>query len=636
MSHLVIGTAGHIDHGKTTLVRALTGIDTDRLKEEKQRGITIELGFAHLELPQTPPIGIVDVPGHEKFVHHMVAGVTGIDLVVLVIAADEGVMPQTREHLDICRLLGVGRGLIALTKTDLVEPEWLEMVRDDVRQFVAGTFLEESPIVGVSAETGEGLEELKEQIRASLSTIPVRASGGIPRLPVDRVFTMKGFGTVVTGTLIAGSLRTGDTVQMLPSGDQYRIRGLQVHGRSVEKALAGQRTAVNLQGAEKLSLHRGDVITAVGAITPSFLMDASLHLLKNAPRPLANRTRVRLHLGTSEIFARTVVLGRESLDPGGDGMVQFRLESPGVALPRDRYVIRSYSPAVTLGGGTLIDTHPLKHKKFSSQAVESLRVLSGDDREESSLLLLREAGPQGLAGTALSRRLNLDHQEAYAILDGLTRRGAAVRVPGKPPLFLDAETVAAHEGTCLEILRRYHAQEPLKPGLSREELKSRLARLAERAFPLLLERLEAAGSIVAKKDLVRLSTHKVSLRIDQAEVKGKVENYYRRVGLQPPVKSVIAEELALDQAALKEALTLLLGDGRLVKISEEIAIHSESLTPLREKVVRFLEEHEKIAMPDFKEISGLSRKYSIPVMEYFDRSGVTVRVGDHRLLRKSS
>jgi selenocysteine-specific elongation factor len=636
MSHLVIGTAGHIDHGKTTLVRALTGIDTDRLKEEKQRGITIELGFAHLDLPQTPPVGIVDVPGHEKFVHHMVAGVTGIDLVVLVIAADEGVMPQTREHLDICRLLGVGRGLIALTKTDLVEPEWLEMVRDDIRQFVAGTFLEESPIVGVSAETGEGLEELKEQIRASLSSIPVRPYGGVPRLPVDRVFTMKGFGTVVTGTLIAGSLRTGDTVEVLPAGEQYRIRGLQVHGQSVEKALAGQRTAVNLQGAEKRSLYRGDVITAVGAITPSFLMDASLHLLKSAPRPLANRTRVRLHLGTSEILARTVVLGRESLDPGGDGMVQFRLESPGVALPRDRYVIRSYSPAVTLGGGTLIDTHPLKHKKFSSQAVASLKILDGDDREESSLLLLREAGPEGLAGAALSRRLNLDHQEAHVILDRLTRLGAAVRVPGKPPLFLDADTVAACEGTCLEILREYHALEPLKPGLSREELKSRLGRLADKAFPLLLERLEAAGSVAAEKDLVRLSTHKVSLRSDQAEVKGKVESYYRRVGLQPPVKTVIAEDLALDQAALKEALTLLLADNRLVKISEEIAIHTESLTPLKEKVIHFLEANEKISMQDFKEISGLSRKYSIPVMEYFDRSGVTVRVGDHRLLRKTS
>jgi selenocysteine-specific elongation factor len=453
---------------------------------------------------------------------------------------------------------------------------------------------------------------------------------------VDRVFTMKGFGTVVTGTLIAGSLRTGDTVEVLPAGEQYRIRGLQVHGRSVEKALAGQRTAVNLQGAEKRSLFRGDVITAVGAITPSFLMDASLHLLKNAPRPLANRTRVRLHLGTSEIFARTVVLGRESLDPGGDGMVQFRLESPGVALPRDHYVIRSYSPAVTLGGGTLVDTHPLKHKKFSSQAVASLEILAGDDRDESSLLLLREAGPEGLAGAALSRRLNLDHQEAHVILDRLTRRGAAVRVPGKPPLFLDADTTAAGEARCLEILGQYHALEPLKPGLSREELKSRLGRLADKAFPLLLERLEAAGTVAAEKDLVRLSTHKVSLRSDQAEVKGKVESFYRRVGLQPPVKTVIAEELALDQTALKEALTLLLADNRLVKVSEEIAIHTESITPLKEKVIRFLETHEKIDMQDFKEISGLSRKYSIPVMEYFDRSGVTVRVGDHRLLRKTS
>jgi selenocysteine-specific elongation factor len=636
MSHLVVGTAGHIDHGKTSLVRALTGIETDRLKEEKLRGITIELGFAYLELADTPPVGIVDVPGHEKFVHHMVAGVAGIDLVVLVIAADEGVMPQTREHLDICRLLGVTKGLVALTKTDLVEKEWIEMVTDDIRQFVAGTFLESSPVIPVSSVTGDGLPELRASLRAALQGIPSRVAAGVPRLPVDRVFTMKGFGTVTTGTLVAGSLKVGEAVEVLPAGRQYRIRGLQVHGESVTKAFAGQRTAVNLQGAEKSALHRGDVITGPGAIAPSFLMDARLQLLAGNSRPLANRTRVRLHLGTSEILARVVILGQEDLEPGGEAMVQFRLEAPGVALPRDHFVIRSYSPAVTLGGGVLIDTHPPKHKKYSSSAVASLKVLAGDNAEDSALLLLGEAGGKGLDAPALGDRLNLGREEAFALLDRLTRKDGAVRVSGKPPVFLHPDALSSYEAQCLSLLSAFHRDEPLKAGISREELKSRLARLNERAYPHLLEKLVSGGKIVAEKDLVRLREHKVSLRSDQAEVKRKVEAYYRRVGLQPPVQPVIAGELSLERAALSEAVSLLLADGVLVKITEEMAMHSESISGLREKVVEYLTAHGEIDMPAFKDLSGLSRKYSIPVMEYFDRSGVTVRVGDVRKLRKSS
>jgi selenocysteine-specific elongation factor len=636
MSHLVIGTAGHIDHGKTSLVRALTGIDTDRLKEEKLRGITIELGFAHLELPDVPPVGIVDVPGHEKFVHHMVAGVAGIDLVILVIAADEGVMPQTKEHLDICRLLGVTRGLVALTKTDLVDADWLEMVTDDVRQFVAGTFLEDAPIIPVSSQSGTGLPELRQEIGSALRGIPARAAGGIPRLPVDRVFTMKGFGTVTTGTLVAGSLKVGDTVEVLPAGREYRIRGLQVHGESVTKATAGQRTAVNLQGAEKTALHRGDVITGPGAMSPSYLMDARLKLLAGAPRPLANRTRVRLHLGTSEILARTVVLGQEDLQPGGEAMVQFRLESPGVALPRDHFVVRSYSPPFTLGGGVLIDTHPEKHKKFSSAAVASLEVLAGDDPDESALLLLNEAGPAGLGVPQLARRLNIDNDSAFGMLDRLGRRDDAIRIPVKPPIFMHADSVRDYEERCLALLASYHSEEPLKPGISREELKSRLVRLTEKAFPFLLERLTNSGKIVAEKDIVRLREHKVSLRTDQAEVKAKVEAYYRRVGLQPPVPGVISGELSLLPEALAEAVSLLLTEGTFVKITEEMAIHAASIEGLRQKVIDYLTAQQEIDMPAFKTLSGLSRKYSIPVMEYFDRAGVTIRVGDHRKLRKSS
>ncbi len=635
MNHLVIGTAGHIDHGKTSLVKALTGIDTDRLKEEKDRGITIELGFAHLDLPGVPPVGIVDVPGHEKFIHHMVAGVTGIDLVLLVIAADEGIMPQTREHLDICRLLGVRKGLVALTKVDLVEPDWLALVREEVQDFVSGTFLEGSPVLPLSSSTGEGLDGLREAIADQLAGLPPRPTTAVPRLHVDRVFTMKGFGTVVTGTLVSGTLKVGEPVEVLPEKREYRIRGLQVHGRSVDSASAGQRTAVNLQGAERSALHRGDTVTLPGAIEPSFLMDAHLALLPSAPRPLLHRTRLRLHLGTSENLTRVVLLGRERLKPGDDGMVQFRLESPGVALPRDRFVVRSYSPIVTLGGGELIDSHPAKHKGRSSQALHDVEVLASGDLAQSALLLLRAAKLEGLGDDRLAGRLNIDRKEALSVLDDLSREGSSVPVPGRPPLFLHAAAVEDYEGRALKILETFHGQEPLKAGLSKEELRSRLS-ATPRSFPLLLERLKKAGKIALEKDLVRLSGHKVRLRSDQEAIKKRVEEYFYRKGLQPPVNAVIGADLGIDPALLRESVALLQAEEKLEKITEDLSIHRESLSPLRKKLVDFLGSRGRVTMQDFKEISDLSRKYTIPIMEYFDRTGLTIRVGDHRVLRKST
>jgi selenocysteine-specific elongation factor len=415
VSHLIVGTAGHIDHGKTTLVRALTGIDTDRLKEEKERGITIELGFAHLDLPGLPPVGIVDVPGHEKFVHHMVAGVAGIDLVLLVIAADEGIMPQTREHLDICRLLGVRAGLVVLTKADLVEPEWLEMVLQEVATFLAGSFLEGAPILPVSSTSGAGIPQLRAAITALLAKVPERPTSGIPRLPVDRVFTMKGFGTVVTGTLIAGRLGVGDTVEALPARIQSRIRGIQVYGAAVEAARAGQRTAINLQGVEKAAIARGSVLTLPGLLDTTYLMDARLTCLASAARPLANRTRVRLHLGTSELLARVILLGRDELAPGEEALVQFRLESPGVALPRDRFVISGYSPVVTLGGGELVDTRPAKHRQFSAAALEHATIMGSAQPARAVPLLVKEAWLAGLGRDEIARRLNLDAGAAHKI-----------------------------------------------------------------------------------------------------------------------------------------------------------------------------------------------------------------------------
>ncbi len=636
MSHLIVGTAGHIDHGKTTLVRALTGIDTDRLKEEKERGITIELGFAHLDLPGLPPVGIVDVPGHEKFVHHMVAGVAGIDLVLLVIAADEGVMPQTREHLDICRLLGVGSGLVVLTKADMVDADWLEMVTQDVSAFLTGSFLEGSPILAVSSTTGQGIPALRDAIAQALGRVPARPATGIARLPIDRIFTMKGFGTVVTGTLTAGRLAVGESVEVLPTRLESKIRGIQVYGKAVDAARAGQRTAINLQGVEKSAVERGAVLSHPGLLEPSFLMDAKLICLKTAAKPLANRTRVRLHLGTSEILARVILLGRAELAPGEEAMVQFRLESPGVALPRDRFVIRGYSPVVTLGGGELVDTRPSKHRQFSQAALDHVAIMAESDPAQSVPLLVGETGLAGAGREDLSRRLNIETGTMHNHLSALVKNGTLLEIAGSPPLWVHREEADGFEERSLRILKDFHATEPLKPGLSKEELKSKFPTAAPRVFSSLIDLLAKRGKIVVEQDLVRLKTHRIELRVDQELVKGKVEEVFIRAGLQTPTLDAVAQELRLDAKAVREAIGLLLAGKKLVKITEEILMHEQSLAPLRAKVGEFLKGGAKMGMPEFKEISGVSRKYSVPLLEYFDRSGLTIRVGDQRVLRRSA
>jgi selenocysteine-specific elongation factor len=636
VSHLIVGTAGHIDHGKTTLVRALTGIDTDRLKEEKERGITIELGFAHLDLPGLPPVGIVDVPGHERFVHHMVAGVAGIDLVLLVIAADEGIMPQTREHLDICRLLGVRVGLVVLTKSDLVEADWLEMVAQDVAGFLAGTFLEGAPVIPVSSTTGQGIAGLRTAIAQALGRVPPRETTGIARLPVDRVFTMKGFGTVVTGTLIAGQLRVGETVEALPSRIEARIRGIQVYGQAVDAARAGQRTAINLQGVEKSAIERGAVLSHPGLLEPSFLMDARLSYLASAAKPLANRTRIRLHLGTSEILARAILLGRAELAPGEEAMVQFRLESPGVALPRDRFVIRGYSPVVTLGGGELVDTRPAKHRQFSRAALEHVEIMADSDPAQTVPLLVGERGLAGIGREELSRRLNVAAGTMHNQLQALVKSGVLLEIAGAPPLWLHREAAEHFERSALGLLGDFHAAEPLKPGAPKEELKSKFPAASPRVFAALLELLARRGKLAVEQDLVRLASHRVQLRVDQEQVKERIEAVFLRAGLQTPALDGVAQELRLDAKALREAVGLLLAEKKLVKITEEILMHEGNLAPLREKVRSYLKDGAKLGMPEFKELSGVSRKYSVPLLEYFDRSGLTIRVGDQRVLRRAS
>ena len=633
MKYIIVGTAGHIDHGKTSLVKALTGIDTDRLKEEKERGISIELGFAHLTLPGGLRLGIVDVPGHERFVKTMLAGVGGIDLVILVIAADEGIMPQTREHLHICRLLHIPRGLVALTKRDLVDPDWLEMVAEETRIFLKGTFLEGAPVLPVSATTGAGLEELKTALAALAAAAEPKRVEGIFRLPIDRVFTMKGFGTVITGTLLAGSVKVGDEVVVLPEGARSRVRRLQVHGETVEQAFAGQRTAVNLPGIEVSGIERGSLLCFPGTLRPSAAMDATLTLLADAPRALKNRGRVRLHLGTSELLARVVLLDREELDPGQSAYVHLRLEAPGAALPQDRFVIRSYSPAVTIGGGIILDPAPPERRRKRQEILDHLQVLEQGSPSDRLERLLLQAGavpmnPEGLRGAS-----DLDPGLLREALTGLLAEGRIVPVGGREEeAYLHRRTYEGLTGEIRVRLGEFHQQQPLKDGLAREELRSKLpGRISAALFGRLLGDLQAAGLVAQERDKVRLASHTPRLSEVEEAVRGRLETLYREAGLQPPGQEAALQQAAPDRKLAQAVFFRLVDDGTLIRIKDDLYLHREHVERAKGMLLQHLKAHGSIGVPTFKELLGVSRKYAIPFLEYFDQVRVTRRQGDERL-----
>ncbi|MGP8090651.1 MAG: selenocysteine-specific translation elongation factor, partial [Syntrophobacteraceae bacterium] len=478
MKQVILGTAGHIDHGKTSLIKALTGIDTDRLKEEKLRGITIELGFAHMDMPGGERLGIVDVPGHEKFVKHMVAGATGIDLVALVIAADEGVMPQTREHMEICELLRVKKGLVVLTKIDLVnDSDWLEMVREDIVEFLKTTFLEGCEIIAVSAVTGQGLEELKKSLARLFAEVEPKSSEGPFRLAIDRVFTMRGFGTVITGTSISGRLQIGDPVVIYPNGLKSKVRGIQTHGNDVQEVLPGQRTAVNLQGMERALIERGDVLASVGALSASHMIDIQLELLKSAPRPLKHRAKIRFHTGTAEHLATMILLDRQELKPGEKTFAQIRLDQPTAVLRGDRFVLRSYSPVLTIGGGTVLHPLPRKHKGSAKrEAVKALEKLFKSPEPDIILWHLQDAGWAGLGEVELRIRTNVPQKFLEKTLQQFTSARKVVLYDKENRKLIHPDALEEMKSSVTSILADYHSRFPLKPGMSKEEIPALLSK----------------------------------------------------------------------------------------------------------------------------------------------------------------
>jgi selenocysteine-specific elongation factor len=638
MREFVLGTAGHVDHGKTSLVKALTGTDTDRLKEEKKRGITIELGFAFLDLPCGHRLGIIDVPGHERFVKNMVAGATGIDLLAFVIAADEGIMPQTREHFEICRLLGVKRGLVVLTKKDMVDEEWLALVQEDVRQFLAGSFLEDAPMVAVSSTTGEGIAEVREVLDRLVRNSEFSEAQGPFRLPVDRVFSMKGFGVVVTGTSISGRIGVGEDITVYPQGHTAKIRGIQVHGQDVELVEAGKRTAINIQGLDTEMIARGNMLATPGTLAPSYLLDADFLYLSSSSKPLKNRTRVRVHIGTAEIMGRIVLLEEEELSPGSRANVQILLEEPFGAWPGDRYVVRSYSPVATIGGGGIWNGSPPKRRRFKEANSEIFSLYQAGSAEDIALLHLREAGIAGLTFEALCVKMGQFGKRFRKLLDGPVSSRKIIMVDSERQRMVAAETFEAMGTSLQKILDDFHRNNSMKPGLSKEELRSRLqGDMDQRFFQLLLNTLVKQGRIVVDESVVRLAGHRVSLKADAMSIRTEMEAFYIEAGLTPPTVREVQERFVRYPAPLvREVLDLLVREQVLVKISEDLYFPVHALTALQEQLVAFIRKEGEIDAPRFKNLTGLTRKFSIPLLEYFDRIKVTIRVGDRRLLRERS
>ena len=593
MKHIVVGTAGHIDHGKTALVKALTGIDTDRLKEEKERGISIDLGFAHLAIAPDVRLSIIDVPGHEKFIRNMLAGVAGIDFVLLIVAADESIRPQTREHFDICRLLGIRKGIVVLTKADKVDRETLAMVRCEVEEFLRGSFLEAAPIITVSAKTGAGLEELRSALAALALQIQAKDASRFFRLPIDRAFSMRGFGTVVTGTLISGTLKAEDEVELLPTGRRLRVRGLQVHNEPASVATAGQRTAVNLPGIEPGEISRGMVLAEPGRLRPTTQIDCAFQLLPGA-KPLKHRAPVHFHSGTVELVGEIRLLGE---------YLRIILREPIMALPGDRFILRSFSPVFTIGGGIVLDIAAPRRAP-----VERLKILEHGTISERVALFVRES-PGGMSAADLVARTGLP--EAELIQAGF--------VPA-PGWFVDKAWFYRAVTAIEDQLTQFHRDKPLLPGMPRGELH----------YPaLILDALLASSqNVVMNGDVVRLKTHKVAFREDETEATRRIEAAFETAGLAAPSVNDVLAASGVENTRARTLLHILLKEKRLIRVTADLVFHASAMDRLHQLLIK----GTRFSVADFKTWTGVSRKYAIPLLEYLDRQRITRREGDIRIV----
>jgi len=632
IKHVIVGTAGHIDHGKSSLVEALTGTNPDRLEEEKRRGITLDLGFAFLDL-EGVRLGLVDVPGHERFVRNMLAGAGGIDLVLLVIAADEGIKPQTREHFEICSLLGIPRGIIAITKSDLVDSDSLGLVRLEIEEFVRGSFLEGAPIVPVSARSGAGLDELKNILRRAAQAVAAKDATQHFRLPIDRSFAMKGFGTVVTGTLISGALKLEDEVELYPTRKQLRVRGLHSGGKQIERAAAGQRTAVNLAGIEHEEVTRGMVLAPAGLFAATQRVDARVTLLGSAPS-LKNRARVHFHQGTAEAIAEMILLddGGGEVAAGGSVFAQLRLDKPLLLLPGDRFILRRFSPVVTIGGGTVLDARAPRHKRKDAAVAPFLGVLEHGKREEV-LGALVEATPRGLTLAEILARTGWSESETRATAEKLAA-AKRVRILGSSPIMVaPAQAVTDCAAAIRQVVETFHRANPLLPGIPKQELRARAGRARVEIFDAALGDLVAARALVTTGDLVSQAGREITLSTEETRAKELIEREFESAGLTVPGFASVLANLPVDAARAQKILQILLREKVLVKISSDLVFHRSTLQRLREMLAKYRKERgARLPIAVFKELTGITRKYAIPLLEHLDREQVTRRAGDERVI----
>ncbi|MFZ5908273.1 MAG: selenocysteine-specific translation elongation factor [Nitrospirota bacterium] len=622
MRYIILGTAGHIDHGKSALVKALTGIDPDRLKEEKERGITIDLGFADLSYPDGLTVGIVDVPGHERLVKNMLAGAGGIDLVLLVVAADEGIMPQSREHLHICNLLKIKSGLIAVTKADLVENDWLELVQDEVRNFVKDSFLEGAEIIPVSSKTLMNVDLLKEKIHRLALSVEPKPTRGLFRLPIDRVFTLKGFGTVITGTAVSGNISVNDEVEILPTNIQSKVRGLHSHGKSIQTAYAGQRVAINLQGVEKEALRRGDAVVVPKRFIPTRKIDAKVELLKDAP-PLKNKSLVHFHLVTSETVARVILYGRNELKAGEQCSCQFRLQEPVIAMSGDRYIIRRFSPVDTIGGGVILD--PLPFRRSMKEGFDDLQVFETGSLPEKIAMKGKRAGIYGISLSVIEGWIQAEIPLIRESVNSLKERGILKQFED---ILVHTHIFDQARQKAVRILSDFHGKNPLKPGMPKEELRALLA-IEQRHFNNFLT---AVTDIVIDKELARLATFKLALSQVDETVKTRILHLLDKAGFQPPTREELGQSLKIDQKHLTDILKIMAKEGSLVRIIDTIYITGTVHKKMMENLKSFFSRKSEMTVAEFRDILNTTRKYALPFLEYLDSNKITLRVGDVRKL----
>ncbi len=625
--YVILGTAGHIDHGKSALVKALTGTDPDRLKEEKERGITIDLGFADLAYSDGLGVGIVDMPGHERLIKNMLAGAGGIDIVLMVIAADEGIMPQSREHLDICNLLKVKRGLIAITKSDLVEEDWIPLVEEEVKEFVKGTFLEDADIVPVSAKTGDNIDLLKDKIGELAANVELKSESGIFRLPVDRIFTLKGFGTVVTGTAVSGSIATEANVEILPRKITAKVRGLQSHGKEIKKARAGQRVAINLQGVSKEDIQRGDVIAIPDKLKTAYSIDADIEILKNAPiKNLKNRSLVHFHTGTTELIGRIIIYDNEELKPGGRAFCQLRFKEPVTVMTGDRYIIRRFSPLMTIGGGEILDVSPKRRKR--EDRMKDLEVLEQGGLRDKLMVKIIQGGANGVTMAEISGWTKAEPPEIQREIASLVKSGSLLQTEGR---IISQKAVDSFTEKTVSTINTFHKENPLKPGIPKEALRAVHMGLDPKVFEALLRLIK---EVAIEKDILRLDSFSISLSADKKTLKEDILKILENAGFQPPSRDDLAKSVSIKPHEATELLKLMAAEKTLVRINDSLYISMNNHNNMMDRLSAFFSGNPEMTVAEFRDTLKTTRKFAIPFLEYLDSNKITLRVGEVRKFLK--